>query len=121
MAEASRHFTGIALELTPTKSFERKEELEKLPLSAFWRQVSGLKRFLLHAFVLAAMLQVFALANPFYTQLLIDEALQKLDMELIGVLALGFSLIMLLQAITGVLRRYVSLYLGTQLNFQMVS
>ena len=39
--EASHHLTGVALELTPTPGFERKDEKARLPLSIFWGQVQG--------------------------------------------------------------------------------
>src|SRR4051794_35016953 len=41
IAEASKHLTGVALELTPTETFVVQDERARLPLSAFWRQLSG--------------------------------------------------------------------------------
>ena len=60
MAEASRHLTGVAVEITPTDGFNRdnksKEETERLPLSAFWGQTQGIGHALLQILALSVML-----------------------------------------------------------------
>ncbi len=43
-AEASRHFTGVALGLPPTVEFKRVEEREKIRLRDLMGKVVGLKR-----------------------------------------------------------------------------
>ena len=42
--EASKHFTGIALELLPTNEFALKPGQTRLGLSDFWSKITGLKR-----------------------------------------------------------------------------
>lgn len=120
MEEASKAFTGVALELTPTHGFEKKQERERLKLLDFWKSVSGLKGALVQVFALSLILQIFTLASPFYTQLVIDEALSRMDSGLLSMLALGFGLLVLLQTVTSVIRQYTGMYLGTLLNFQMI-
>ena len=116
----STHFTGVALELHPTKQFERAEERTKLRLNHLWTRIRGLKRTLVHALVLSAVLQVFVLVSPFYLQLTVDEVLVKFDAELLFVLAFGFGALAVLNAVAGLLRGYVLLYFGNMLNYQMV-
>ena len=116
----SAHFTGVALELHPTKEFERKEERARLRLNHLWMRIRGLKRTLAQALVLSAILQLFVLVSPFYLQLTVDEVLVKFDADLLWALAFGFGAFAVLNAVAGLLRGYVLLYFGNMLNYQMV-
>ena len=116
----SKHFTGVALELHPTKQFERSEERTRLRLNHLWTRIRGLKRTLVQALVLSAVLQLFVLISPFYLQLTVDEVLVKFDADLLFVLAFGFGVLAVLNAVAGLLRGYVLLYFGNMLNYQMV-
>ncbi|MBB4039614.1 ATP-binding cassette subfamily B protein RaxB [Microvirga flocculans] len=117
--EVGRHFTGIALELTPTESFERRKETSRLSLTALWGRMRGIKRALAQALALSAVLQIVVLTAPFYMQLAVDEAVMKGDQDLLTALALGFGLLVLIQIGAEWLRSHVLLFLGSALNFQM--
>src|SRR5262249_42887999 len=65
LAEASKHLTGVALELTRTEGFALKDEAVRLPLSAFWGQVTGGVGALAQIFVLSLILQLLVIASPF--------------------------------------------------------
>ncbi|MBU2864176.1 peptidase domain-containing ABC transporter [Reinekea forsetii] len=119
--EFSAHFTGIALELTPTAKFERKEVRQKLTLSHFWQRIFGLKRNIITIVALSFLLQLFAVVAPFYMQTVVDDVLLRNDGSLLLVLALGFGLLMLLQTATDTLRSFVILHLSTKLNYQMAA
>jgi hypothetical protein len=41
LAEASKHLTGVALELTPSVYFVPKNERARLPLASFWARTRG--------------------------------------------------------------------------------
>ncbi|UZE95919.1 peptidase domain-containing ABC transporter [Alkalimarinus alittae] len=117
--EVSKHFTGVALELTPTRSFEPKVEQQRLHLSDFWRNASGLKRGLIQLLLLSVVLQAFALISPFYMQLVVDEVIVSHDADLLKVLAWGFLLLALIKLSTDALRSYVILHISNMLSFQM--
>jgi len=121
LKEVSPHFSGVALELTPTAAFERKDERARMKLADLWSRAVGLKRALAQIFVLSGLLQAVALATPFYMQIVVDEVLTKFDTDLLIVLALGFGMLVLIEAATTALRRFVILYAGNQLSFQMVA
>ncbi|HET6471169.1 MAG TPA: cysteine peptidase family C39 domain-containing protein, partial [Pseudomonadales bacterium] len=53
LAEVSKHFTGIALELTPTDAFERAAPAPRLRLATFWRGLDGVVRPLTQLLVLS--------------------------------------------------------------------
>ncbi|MCF6319309.1 MAG: peptidase domain-containing ABC transporter [Proteobacteria bacterium] len=121
MDEVSKHFTGVALELTPTPDFEPEELAIKVKLSDFWSRISGFKRVLIQLFVLSVLLQIFALVTPFYMQLLVDDVIISRNLDLLLILALGFGLLMLIEVLVTALRSVVILYMGTQLNIQIAS
>ncbi len=118
-AEVSPHFTGVALELTPTKGFKPFENRTRLKLSDFWTDISGLKRALVQLFVLSLMLQLFAIVAPFYTQLVVDDVVISQDMDLLVILAIGFGLLVVIRTITYALRALVLLVMGSQLSIQI--
>jgi ATP-binding cassette subfamily B protein RaxB len=120
-AEVSRHFTGIALELEPTAAFESAHDRKTLKLSQLWTRITGLKRALLQTLVLSMVMQAFVLASPYYMQVALDSALPALDVDLLTVLALGFGLFTLFNAVAGLLRGFVLLSAGTALGYGISS
>jgi ATP-binding cassette, subfamily B, bacterial CvaB/MchF/RaxB len=118
MAEVSRHFTGVALELAPGAGFEPRTERQRVSLRQLLGPVRGLRRSLGQIFVLALVLELFVLLGPFFLQWVVDGALLSGDRDLLLTLVIGFSLLMLLQVGTGALRSWAVLYLSSTLNLQ---
>lgn len=114
--EAARHFTGVALELTPDTEFQPADERTSLSLLAFMGKLPGVLPVLGQILLLSAVLQLIALASPFYMQLVVDDVLTKQDPELLTLLASGFLLITLLSTITHLIRGWTSIYLTNQLS-----
>jgi ATP-binding cassette subfamily B protein RaxB len=121
LAEVSRRFTGVALELWPAPGFTFTDQRERLRLRDFWTRAPGLVGGIGQVLVLSLLLQVFALAAPFHVQLVVDEAIARHDDRLLGVLALGFLLLALFRVATSSLRSYVIMTVGAQLSLQMTS
>jgi ATP-binding cassette, subfamily B, bacterial CvaB/MchF/RaxB len=119
VAEASKHLTGVALELTPAEGFVRRDESARLPLSVFWSQLSGSGHALVQIFVLSIVLQILVLAAPFYMQITIDEVIARGDVDLLLVLALGFGLLMLVRVASTGIRSLVLLIVQNVLHFQL--
>lgn len=121
MDEVSKRFTGVALELTPTQKFEKKDDQVKMRLSDLWSKITGLKRVLIQIFFLSILLQVFALVSPFYMQLVVDNVIVGQDLQLLVVLAMGFLLLAFVTVGTSILRGYIIMYLSNQLSIQMAA
>ena len=119
MSEVSGHFTGIALELTPTSEFEKRDVKPSLKFSDFWTKITGLKKSLLLVFTLSILLQVFVLASPYYMQLVIDDVVLTGDTSLLTVLAIGFFLVLLFEISTNALRGLTLLHFGNLMNIQL--
>lgn len=120
-AEASRSFTGIALEMAPGMSFAPKKERQQLRLGPLLGKVKGLRPALLQVFVLAAALEVFGLVVPFFSQWVIDDVLVTGDADLLVVLSIGMVLVGLFQVIAGWVRGWILMHLTTTINVQWLA
>ena len=121
VSEVSKHFTGVALELTPTPDFAKKEDKERVRIFDLWSKMSGFIPIILQIIAITVILQVFAVLSPLVNQLVVDEAIAKGDASFLKVIIMGFAMLLLVQTAIGVLRSYISMYFGTLMNFQMRS
>jgi ATP-binding cassette subfamily B protein RaxB len=121
LAEFSKHFTGVALELRPAQGFTPRTERQRVPISSLLGSGSGMAGALVQVLALAAVLQVFAVAGPFYMQWIVDQALVSQDRDLVAVLGFGFMLLAVLQTGVTALRAWVLTVLGTSLNLDLLS
>jgi ATP-binding cassette subfamily B protein RaxB len=121
LSELSKHFTGVALELTPNEQFERKTEVSRITIRQLIGRMPGLGRTLAQLFLLAFVAEVFAIASPLFMQLVLDHAVIAGDRDLLTVLGLGFLLLTLIKVGVAALRSWVALYLNTTLNLQMLA
>lgn len=119
MEEFSKHFTGVALELSPTEEFKSEDSRVNLKLSDFWSKVTGLKSTLGKVFVLSLLLQAFAIASPYYMQLVVDEVILSYDQNLLTILAIGFGLLMGIEMVTGAVRSVLLLHFGNLMSIQL--
>ena len=119
LTEASKHLTGVALELTPAEGFVQQDERRRLPFSVFWGQMRGLGHPMVQVLVLAVVLEGMVIAAPFYMQLVMDEVIARGDVGLLEVLALGFGLLTLLSVTATALRSHVVLVVQNTVHFQI--
>jgi ATP-binding cassette, subfamily B, bacterial CvaB/MchF/RaxB len=121
MQDVSRHFTGIALELTPNANFESSDQRKRVSLAALTGKVLGLKRSMFQIFALALVLQLFAIAAPLLNQLVVDDAIATYDKDLLSVLIVGFALLLLIQTLLGLARSWMVMALSMSLSLQWTS
>ncbi|HLO95643.1 MAG TPA: peptidase domain-containing ABC transporter [Burkholderiaceae bacterium] len=121
LAEMSAHFTGVALELTPNADFKPEKQAPRLSLGSLTGKVSGLKRSLLQILAVAVVLEAFAIVAPLFNQLVVDEVLSSGDFELLGVLILGFGLLLLIQTALSLGRSWMVVLLSQTLALQWQS
>lgn len=119
IAEASKHLTGVALELSPSEGFLAQDERTKLPFSTFWSQLDGSTHALVQILILSIILEVFVIASPFYLQLTVDEVIARGDVDLLLVLALGFALFTAIKVAAGAIRSFIVLIVQNVLHFQI--
>ncbi|MEI8055331.1 MAG: peptidase domain-containing ABC transporter [bacterium] len=121
MAEVSKHFTGVALELTPAIDFEKKKNKTKLFLSDLWGSITGLKLPLLQIVLVSLALEVFAIVSPLFMQFVMDDVFTTKDYSLLYILSIGFGMLTVIQMVTGYVRSWVVMFLANVLNIQLVA
>jgi ATP-binding cassette subfamily B protein RaxB len=119
MRELGRHFTGVAMELTPTSDFKPVEARTRTRLRDLWSRMSNYRGAFVQVLTLSLLLQATALAMPFFLQLTIDEAIGQGDTNLLLILLVGFAVVYALNGIIRALRSWVLLTLGESLTYQL--
>lgn len=117
-AAASKHFTGVAMELTSAGAFEPAERPPRVRFRSLLGHIVGLRRSLAQLFMLALAIEIFALAGPFFIQWVVDQVLATADRDLLLVLALGFGLLLLLKTAVSATRGWMVMVLGASLRVQ---
>jgi ATP-binding cassette subfamily B protein RaxB len=118
LAEASKHFTGVVLELAPGTDFTPIEERQRVSLRALTGRITGLGSVVLQVLGLAFAIEVLALVMPFQMQWVIDQVLLSSDRNLLVVMTLGFLIVMALQTGLTIARGWVISWLGATINAQ---
>ncbi len=118
ISDLSVNFTGVALELMPMASFEKKEKPAKLSLAQLTGSVRGLTPALVRILGVSFALEMFALAGPLFNQLVVDDALASSDRNLITVLSLGFGILLVAQTAISLARSWMVMVLGQAIAVQ---
>lgn len=115
--QCSSLFTGVALELLPTRDFAPRCLRHRLKIADLLRGRRGVIGPLAQILALSLAIQLFALAMPAYLQLAIDRVVPARDGQLLALLALAFAAIAVVHAATTAFRAWCIYYFGTRLNF----
>ncbi|MFN7111373.1 MAG: peptidase domain-containing ABC transporter [Brevundimonas sp.] len=119
LEEVSKHFTGVALELTPAPDFERRKTPEKVRLGDLWSRLSGFRPFLLQLFLLTLLLQAVGLISPLASQLIIDDVIGRGDRDLLIAIVVGFGALAFIQTAIEALRGFIQLHAGQRMSIQL--
>lgn len=117
--ELSRHFTGVALDLLKSESFKPKIERTTLRITQLWSSMSGFWQTIRQVVFLSLVLQLAALAAPFYLQVAIDSVFPSFDRDLLLMLALGFGGLAIINLMASWLRSLVLVTLNSSLSYQV--
>ncbi len=120
LSEFSDHFTGVVLETTPAKEFTKIVAVAPTKISDLWSEISGFWPAIIHVLALSVALQVVVFASPFQMQLVVDEAINRNDNDLLIVLAIAFGALVVVQALVESLRSWTVAALGQMLSFQLI-
>jgi ATP-binding cassette subfamily B protein RaxB len=119
LENVSRHFTGVALELSPHDGFTPVAPVRRFSLRDAVGPVAGMAPALGQMFVLSVILQIYVMASPLLMQLVVDQAIAKADADLVAVLACGFGLFLAINAGAALIRARLLAYVNAALAFQM--
>lgn len=121
LSEVSAKFSGAALELRPASNFDRQPATSRLPFRRFFANIKGVGPALLQLLGLSVALQVFVLATPFYSQIVIDDIVVSGDLDLLLLCAIAFSGLAIFTAVTSGFRSWAIIYMSSTLNFSWSS
>ncbi len=120
LSAASRHYTGVAMELAPAEGFARQDERERITAWQLLSAARGMGGTITQVLLLSLALEVFAVASPFFVQLVIDRVVVGRDRDLLTILGLGFALLVLMQVSTTGVRAWLGVYLSTHMNLRLM-
>ncbi len=120
MEEASRHFTGVALELTKAAGFNRISESEPVHLRSLWTNSTGVASAVAQVLAISVLLQLITFAVPLHIQFVADEAIKGRDVNLLWALALSFGVLVILQALINATRDWTLQVVGSLVTYQLV-
>ncbi|MDE2401126.1 MAG: peptidase domain-containing ABC transporter [Burkholderiales bacterium] len=119
MAEASPHFTGVGLELSPTQGFQKTTDKTSFDIRVLFTGQSGLWRAFAQMAVLSVVLELFGILMPMLSQWIIDDVIVTRDAPLLAVLAIGIFLLSFMSIGTRMLRGWIML--GASLSWKIAS
>jgi ATP-binding cassette subfamily B protein RaxB len=118
LAEASRDFTGVVLEASPTANFERERPSISFRLRDLFRDIAGIRSALAQILVLSLGIEFVTILMPIASQIVIDEVIVNADRDLLLVVAIGLALLLILQLVLAVARTWSMMLTGTNVNYQ---
>lgn len=114
--EFARHFTGVALELSRSPTFERKAPPPPVSLKKLAGTVNGLGKATVQIIGLALVLEICALLTPLFLQLVVDQVLAGGDVDLLAFLGISFVLLTVFQTAVSAFRSWTTMWVSTHFN-----
>lgn len=118
MDEVSQSFTGVALELLPSASFQKKEEKQSVSMRKLVGGVIGLRSVFTQILILSVALELFGLLTPFFMQWVMDLVLVSADRDLLSLMGAGFIIVLVMQNVISALRSWVTTWFSSVLSVQ---
>jgi ABC-type bacteriocin/lantibiotic exporter with double-glycine peptidase domain len=122
-AEFDASFTGVLLTLEPGSQFMRQRQTAVPSWLLYLKTLvntPGTSGILVQIILASLFLQLFGLALPILTKILIDDVLQFQLSQLMPILGIGLLLLLLSQIITSYLRAALLIYLQARLDTKMM-
>jgi ATP-binding cassette subfamily B protein len=118
MEQFSRSFTGVALTFEPADDFQPVADQRRVVWS-YVKYIVGHSGLLSRIAVISLLLQLFALAMPMLTGMLVDRVIPHGDDQLLSVLGIGLLAMVMFHCLAAFLRSHLLLSLRTHLDAQM--
>jgi ABC-type bacteriocin/lantibiotic exporter with double-glycine peptidase domain len=118
MEKFRRSFTGVALILEPTESFE-PGAAEGNRLTAYMKKLLGQRHLIGRIVITSILLRLFALALPILTGLVVDRVVPRSDHHFLLVIGAGLGAMVVFQLLASLIRAHLLLQLRTNLDSRM--
>ncbi|PHM73229.1 peptidase domain-containing ABC transporter [Xenorhabdus kozodoii] len=118
--EISKHFTGVAIELTPAPEFKKKSANYKktIKLIDLFKSSKGLASSLFKIFAISILIESIALTIPIGIQLIMDHVIVTKDTLLLSSICIFLIFFTLVKTFSDVIRSYMSLSINVLLDMQ---
>lgn len=116
--EIGRSFTGVAVTFEPDADFAPGDSRQKT-VGRYLFHILGKRELWSRILVLSVLLQIFALATPALTGLLVDRIVPRADFPLLAVLAVGLAGWIGFSFFTSLTRAHLLLEMRTRLDAQL--
>jgi ATP-binding cassette subfamily B protein RaxB len=121
IAEVSKHFTGMALELWPDSEFTPVTKRSKLSFRLLLSNIGGLKGALVKIFALSVVIESINLLMPVGTQLIMDHVILASDHNLLSLICIGLLFFILFRTAISMLRSWTSIVMDAVIDIQWVA
>ena len=120
-AEVDKAFSGIALELWPSTEFAKGDERRRIGLFDVTGRINGAVGYLLNLVAIGVLLELLAILVPFFTQWAMDNVVALGDADLLTLLAVGMTIVLLLQLVFTTFRGWFITYTSSTFSLQWKS
>lgn len=117
--EFTKGWTGYLLLMQPTPKLEGVEE-SKTTFGRFLPLVKSYRGLLFEILLASLVLQLFGLATPIFTQVIVDKVLVHKSVSMLNMLLIGMLIIALFQTATMALRYYLLVHTTRRIDMQLV-
>lgn len=121
LAQVSKHFTGVLVELNPSDAFEPIEERRRVSILQLLGRVKGIGRSVSQILIVAIAIELISLVIPLHMQWIVDQALMSGTVEVIPIVGLAFASLVLVQGLLTTGRGWLISWLGADVNAQWVT
>lgn len=118
LAEVSRHFSGVALELWPEPDFSPRKDRARVSITQLAGRMTGWRTAAAQLLALSFALEFFTLLHPQLMQWLTDKVVLSRDVDLLPTLIAGMLVLVLLQQGMGLARSWLLTCLSASLRLQ---
>jgi len=119
-AAVDKSFTGVALETRVSPTWRKaRGPARKVSVLDFLAPLGHWRNDIALIVALSLLMEVLVLIAPLQMQLSIDSALQGSDGRLVWVLAIGFTLVVLLQAAISMVRGWALAVFGARVGYEL--
>ena len=118
--EFERGWSGHVLELRPTEALREVKPAK----TSFGRFIPLLKEYrvlLFEVFLCSLLLDLFGLAQPLFTQVVVDKVFVHQAKDLLNALLAGMVCVAFFQAATSALRRVLLVHISTRIDVRLIS
>ncbi|QXF34605.1 hypothetical protein B0X70_16640 [Photorhabdus akhurstii] len=118
--EISKHFTGVAIELTPASEFKKRSSFNKktIKLIDLFKSSKGLSSALLKIFAISILIESITLTIPIGIQLIMDHVIVTKDTLLLSSICIFLIFFTLVKTFSDIIRSYMSLSINILLDIQ---